>query len=363
MSKIVIKVGSNLLVDRNGAINKKYIIELAGKIAELYAQNNKVVLVSSGARASGYGYLKYQSNQESELYMKQALCAVGQVQLMKLYETAFDFYGLKIAQLLLTRDVFNNRKRFLNLRNTLIGLLEMGIVPIVNENDTVATDEIMFGDNDILASMFAIGWNADFLVLLTSVNGLMSDDGNIIENFNENIKLKSLSKTNWGSGGISTKIEAAKKASKAGVKVCICNGRNLENIISFVKNGKPLMGTIFEIKNSKHLKARKAWIGLLSKSKGRVYINSGAEQAIMNGKSLLPVGITEIEGVFKAGDVVEILNEKKKVLGRGISNFADFEAKKIIGLKNEELKKVLGYEGSKVFIHRDNMWLEDMNHQ
>lgn len=362
MSKVVIKVGSNLLVGKDGTIDKRYIIELAGKIAELCDQNHRVVLVTSGAKASGYGYLKYQSNQEPELYMKQALCAVGQVQLMKLYETAFDFYGLKIAQLLLTRDVFSNRKRFLNLRNTLIGLLEMNVIPIVNENDTIATDEIMFGDNDILASMFAIGWNADFLGLLTSVDGLIDDDGNIIEKFDENVKLKSLSRTNWGSGGISTKIEAAKKASKAGIKVCICNGKKLENITSFIKNGKPLVGTIFDVKDSQHPRARKIWIGLLSKSKGRIYINFGAEQAVTNGKSLLPVGVTKIEGNFKAGDVVEILNEREKILGRGISNFSDFEAKKIIGLRSEELKDALGYDGNKVFIHRDNIWLENVNH-
>lgn len=361
MSKIVIKVGSNLLVDNSGNINKKYVIELAGKISELYSQNNQLVLVSSGAKASGYGYLKYQLTQDSDLYLKQALCAVGQVQLMKLYETAFDFFNLKIAQLLLTRDVFSNRKRFLNLRNTLIGLIEMGVIPIVNENDTVAIDEIMFGDNDILASMFAIGWNADFLILLTSVDGVIDETGNIIRIFDEKIKLQSLKKSNWGSGGIETKVEAAKKASKAGIKVCICNGKKLDNIIEFVKNGMPYSGTVFNPKNGKHLKAKKTWIGMLSNTKGRVYINSGAEQAIKNGKSLLPVGVVKVEGDFKTGDVVEILGKNNKVIGKGITNLDSSKAQKILGLKTEELKKIFGEEISKVFIHRDNMWFEESN--
>ena len=359
MSKIVIKVGSNLLVDDSGNINKKYVIKLAGKVSELHSKGNQVILVSSGAKASGYGYLKCQSTQETDLYLKQALCAVGQVQLMKLYETAFDFYDLKIAQLLLTRDVFSNRKRFLNLRNTLIGLIEMDIIPIVNENDTIATDEIMFGDNDILASTFSIGWNADFLILLTSIDGVIDEKGNTVKIFDGRIKLKSLSKSNWGSGGIETKIEAAKKASKVGIKVCICNGRNLENITEFLEKGIPSSGTVFNPQLSKHPKARKAWIGLLSKVKGRVYINPGAEQAIKSGKSLLPVGITKIEGDFKVGDVIEVLNEDGEILGRGITNFESSEAEKAIGLKSEKLKEIFGYEGSKVFIHRDNLWLND----
>lgn len=361
MSKIVIKVGSNLLVDSSGNINKKYVIELAGKISELYSQSNQVVLVSSGAKASGYAYLKYQLNQDSDLYLKQALCAVGQVQLMKLYESAFNFFNLKIAQLLLTRDVFSNRKRFLNLRNTLIGLIEMGIIPIVNENDTVATDEIMFGDNDILASMFAIGWNADFLILLTSIDGVIDETGSVVKIFDEKVKLQNLEKSNWGSGGIETKIEAAKKASKAGIKTCICNGKKLENIMEFVKNGIPYSGTVFKPKNSKHLKARKTWIGMLSNVKGKVYINSGAEQAIKNGKSLLPVGVIKIEGDFKTGDIVEILGQNDNIIGRGIINLDSSKAQKILGLKTEELKKILGEEMSKVFIHRDNMWLEEFD--
>lgn len=353
MGKIVVKVGSNLLVDEHHSLNKTYIAELCREVAKLIWKGHEVAIITSGARAAGYGYLKSKLK-SPDLYMKQALCSVGQVQLMKFYENAFDFYGIKIAQILLTRDTFTNRKRYLNLRNTLIGLSEIGALPVVNENDAVAVEEITLGDNDMLAAMFAIAWNADHLVLLSTVEGVLNDQGRVIEVYSEDVKLKQLGKSSWGTGGIRTKIEAATKASTAGVKACICNGERVKNISRFISGGT--VGTVFEPRID-HLQAKKAWIGLLSEPSGRIQVNTGAEEALKDGKNLLPVGVTKVEGKFDAGDVVEILGESGKIIGRGIVNFSSDEMEKIKGVKTNCLKQILGYDASKTVIHIDNMWV------
>lgn len=358
MAKITIKVGSNLLVQQDGQLDKRYIVELCREIGNLMSEGHQVVLVSSGARAAGYGYLNKSNAQEADLYMKQALCAVGQVQLMKLYESAMSFYGIKVAQILLTREDFSHRKRFLNLRNTLIGLTEMEILPIVNENDSVATEEIMFGDNDVLASMFAIGWNADYLLLMTSVDGVIDQNGKVIPFYREdttNMAIAKNASSRWGSGGITSKIRAARAAAAAGIQTSICNGKKLENIAQFVLTGQT--GTVFERVGP--IKAKKAWIGFLSKPKGSIFINEGAKIAIENNRSLLPVGVVHIEGDFQAGDVVEIRLDDGTFLGKGIINFSSAEAKKIVGLKSDQLEDVLGYSCSKVLIHIDNLWKRD----
>lgn len=354
MSRIIVKAGSNLLVKKDGQIDKRYIAELTRTLAGLIEKGHQVVLISSGAKAAGYGYLsgKYSS---SDLYIKQTLCAAGQVQLMKLYETSLDLYGIKVAQVLLTREDFGSRKRFLNLRNTMIGITETGLLPIINENDTIATDEIMFGDNDSLASMFAIGWDADFLVLMTSVNGVLDEKGETIKIFDKSIKLKKISSTSWGSGGINTKIRAARGAAAVGVRTCICNGKHLKNISEFVETG--IAGTVFPEKE--HPNARKAWIGFLSIPNGEIVVNKGVAEALKHGKSILPVGIVDIMGNFNKGDVVEIKQDNGKNLGKGIVNFSHEELNKIKGKRSNQFHKILGYEGSRVAIHIDNLWRSD----
>lgn len=354
MSKVVVKVGSNLLVNENHTLNKPYIAELCRKLAELVSKGHEVALITSGARAAGYSYLR-SKQKNPDLYMKQALCAVGQVQLMKYYENIFDFYSIKVAQILLTRDTFTNRKRYLNLRNTLIGLSEIGALPVVNENDTVAVEEITLGDNDMLAAMFSIAWGADFLVLLSTVDGVLDEHGKVIERYENDMKLKKMKKSSWGTGGIETKLEAAVKASSAGVKTCICNGRHVESISRFV--GGHDVGTVFEPKIDR-IQAKKAWIGFLSEPSGKIWINEGAEDALKEKKSLLPVGITGVEGEFEAGDVVEIAGANGKIVGRGIVNFSSREIEKIKGIKSSRIKQVLGYDASKVVVHIDNMWLK-----
>ncbi|PLV57428.1 glutamate 5-kinase [Thermotoga sp. SG1] len=349
--KIVVKVGSNLLVGSSG-LKKSYIAELCREIAHLKEQGHEVAIITSGARAAGFTYLG-KGKKTQDLHTKQALCAVGQVQLMKVYENAFDFYDIKIAQILLTRDTFSDRKRYLNLRNTLIGLSEFDVVPIVNENDTVATEEITLGDNDTLAAMFSIAWDADILVLFTTVDGVIDKEGKLVERFDESVELKDLGKSSWGTGGIRSKIEAALMASKCGVKVTICNGNDLSNLTRFVRGES--VGTVFEPRE--RLRAKKAWIAFLSEPSGKIYVNEGAEQALKSGGSLLPVGVVRVEGNFDVGDVVEILNEKGELVGRGIVNYSSSDLERISGHRSSDLKKILGYEGSKVVVHIDNMWL------
>lgn len=349
--KIVVKVGSNLLVGSSG-LRKSYIAELCREVAHLKKQGHEVAIITSGARAAGFTYLG-KGKKTQDLHTKQALCAVGQVQLMKVYENAFDFYGIKIAQILLTRDTFSDRKRYLNLRNTLIGLSEFDVVPIVNENDTVATEEITLGDNDTLAAMFSIAWDADILVLFTTVDGVIDKYGKLVERFDESVELKDLGKSSWGTGGIRSKIEAALMASRCGVKVTICNGNDLSNLTRFVRGES--VGTVFEPRE--RLRAKKAWIAFLSEPSGRIYVNEGAEQALKSGGSLLPVGVVRVEGNFDVGDVVEIVNEKGELVGRGIVNYSSSDLEKISGHRSSDLKKILGYEGSKVVVHIDNMWL------
>jgi len=345
MARVVVKIGSNLLVDEFGNIKKDYIAELVRELSRLMKQGHSLALVSSGARAAGYGYLNGFS-EKKELYLKQALCAAGQVQLMKIYETAFDFYGIKIAQILLTRDDFIYRDRFLNLRNTLIGLTEIGLMPIINENDTIATDEITLGDNDCLASKFSIGWNADHLILLTSVDGVLDKNGKLIRIFDPELELMKKSSTSWGSGGMLSKIDMVKESAMAGVNACICNGNIPENIGKFV-NGD-YIGTLFSSDNS--MKARERWIAFISESKGTIILDRGAVFAVKNKKSILPVGITDFSGEFEIGDIVEVFDESKKVIGRGMVNCPSKNMEHLIGKKSNEIDDSF----NKIFIHIDN---------
>ncbi|BBE30120.1 glutamate 5-kinase [Tepiditoga spiralis] len=348
IKRIVIKVGSNLLI-KDGEINKTYIIELSRKISNLYKRGIKVILISSGANAAGLNYLNL--SRAKTLLQKQAICSIGQVQMMKIYENAFNFFGQKISQILLTKDDFTNRKRFLNLKNTLIGLNQLNILPIINENDSISTEEIMFGDNDMLSAMFSIGWNADGLMLMTSVDGVYNDEKKIMKEFKDESSILSMKKTSYGSGGINSKIDSAKLSSNSGIKTCICNGKKLENIDYFINNES--CGTMFFPK--KKIKNRKAWIIFLSKSKGRVFINSGAKEALEENKSLLSIGVIKVYGSFEKGDVVDIYDENEDKIGKGIINYSYIETVKIIGKKSSEFEKILGYYSYDELIHRDNI--------
>uniref|UniRef100_A0A7C5U206 Glutamate 5-kinase n=1 Tax=Fervidobacterium nodosum TaxID=2424 RepID=A0A7C5U206_9BACT len=354
MAKIVIKVGSNLLVGKNG-IKKNYIIDLVSVVNKLIDDKHSVAIVTSGAAASGRKLLNLKSDSK-DMISKQALCAIGQVQLMNIYENAFDFYGKKIAQILLTRDDFSDRKRFLNLRNTLIGLEHFKVVPIVNENDTVAVEEIKFGDNDVLSAMFSICWGADYLLLMTSVDGVLDEKGEVIKEYPLDIhelKIAKIEKTSFGTGGIDSKISAAKMATESGVNAFIVNGNNLENILKVLRGENP--GTKFVTSAEKKLSKRLSWLKYISKPKGKIHINDGAYEALNKRKSLLPVGILAVEGKFDKGDVVALCFNNK-IFAKGVVNYSSEELEIIKGLKTSEIpESIFTYEE---VIHADNVILE-----
>lgn len=348
MARMVIKVGSNLLVNQRG-VRKSYLIELVSKINKLLDGGHEVALVTSGAGASGKTYLGLDKS-TNNLISKQALCAVGQVQLMNVYQNAFDFYQRKIAQILLTKDDFSDHKRYLNLRNTLIGLKGLGIVPIINENDTVAVDEIKFGDNDTLSAMFSICWSAEYLILMTSVDGVIDENGNLIKEYVQGTKIASIEGTTFGTGGITSKISAALMAAESGVEAYIINGKELNNIDLVCSSQNP--GTKFTPSIQKKLSSRKSWLKYLSKSKGNLHINEGAYEALKKRKSLLPVGIVSVDGQFEKGDSVNVVFNRS-IVAKGIVNYSSQEVKRIMGLKSSEIpEELFTYEE---VIHADNI--------
>ncbi|MEJ5256940.1 MAG: glutamate 5-kinase [Fervidobacterium sp.] len=354
MAKIVMKFGSNLLV-KGGQIDKTYIITIASLANDLLNAGHEVAIVTSGAAAAGRVLIP---NLESvkDIVSKQALCAVGQPKLMEIYQVAFSFYNRTVGQILVTRDDFTNRQRFLNLRNTLIGLEKVGVIPIVNENDTVSVDEIKLGDNDTLSAMFSVCWNADYLFLMTSVDGVIGSDGRVLDEYHIGSKepvLANLEKTSHGTGGIATKINAAKIAAESGVESYIINGRRLE-CVKEVLAGKRC-GTHFSVSGKRRLTKKESWVKYISKPKGTVYINDGAFKALIERKSLLPVGITDIEGEFSKGDVVLIMYNSK-VIGKGITNYGSEELRQIKGKKSSEIsEEIYTYDEA---IHADNIILE-----
>ncbi|MGC8545051.1 glutamate 5-kinase [Athalassotoga sp.] len=303
--KCVVKFGSNLLVAKDGKIDETFIEKIASEVSKAMDAGHEIFIVSSGAKAGGYGILKSKGAKLSE---KQALCAIGQIELMKIYSEKFQKFGKVVSQLLLTREDFSNRKRFINIMNTIDSLKHFGVVPIINENDTVATEEIKVGDNDTLSAYLSIGLKADMLVLFSVVNGVFDQGGNVIDEFDERKIIANLGRTNWGSGGISTKIKAAKMASEAGITAIITNGKKMN--LTKMLNGEA-EGTIF--RPSKRPNAKKAWIGFVAQPKGKIYVDDGAKAAIFKGKSLLPVGVISCEGKFSKDDTVEIINKDQTI--------------------------------------------------
>lgn len=303
--RCVVKFGSNLLVGKDGRIDESFIEKIAFEVSKATEENHEIFIVSSGAKAGGYGILKSKGAKLSE---KQALCAIGQIELMRIYSEKFQKFGKVVAQLLLTREDFANRKRFLNIMNTIDSLKKFGVIPIINENDTVATEEIKVGDNDTLSAYLSIGLKADMLVLFSVVDGVLDENGNVIGEFDDRKNIAQLGKTILGSGGMTTKIRAAKMAADAGVKVVITNGKKM-NLLQML-NGK-VEGTTF--RSSKRPNAKKAWIGFVASPNGKIYIDDGAKSAIFKGKSLLPVGVISISGKFSKNDTVEIINGNQLV--------------------------------------------------
>lgn len=356
--RVVIKIGSTVLATKEG-INQKRIDSLAEEISGI---DKDVVIVSSGAIAAGMGRLSLRKRPE-EIRLKQAAAAVGQSRLMWAYEKSFESYGKKVAQVLLTREDLTERRRYLYAKNTLETLIELGVIPIVNENDTIAVDEIRFGDNDTLAVMVTNLLQAGLLLILSDVDGLYTSDPRsnsdaklidlVTEITSQIEKIAGKSSTIEGTGGMFSKVQAAKKASAMGVSSAIINGTKPGIIHGFFEYKK--IGTFFPTGKNR-LSLRKHWIAYTARSKGILTIDEGAKRAVLTkGKSLLSTGITAIEGRFGVGDTVSCQDEYGKKLAKGIVNYSSEDLNKIKGIKSSEIEKTLGYKYDDEVIHRDNM--------
>ena len=362
--RIVIKIGSNIIAGRNG-LDDKQISRLADEISEIYSRGCDVVVVSSGAIAAGMSRLMLK-RKPSDIRHKQAAAAVGQSALMWAYEQAFSRHNIKVAQILLTRDAFFDRARYINAKNTILTLLDYRVVPIINENDSVSIEEIKFGDNDLLASLVAGLVGADHLIILSDVDGLYSKDPkrhpdaeliSIVREITPELKkIAGGTGSIVGTGGMYSKITAAEKAMNYGIRVSIINGRKKGLLEMLILENKQI-GTTF-VPSKRKMSARKGWIAFGVRSKGEIVIDEGARMALVEkGKSLLPSGIKEVRGEFNAGDAVYCVDEKGNRVAKGLINYSSKELNRIKGLKTSDIAKVLGYKYADEVIHRDNLVL------
>ncbi len=362
VKRVVIKIGSSVLTNEYGELSEGVFDQIAGEISEVKSREIEPVVVSSGAIAAGMRKLGL-GQKPKEVAMKQAVAACGQSALMWYYEKSFSAFGERVAQILLTHDGLSLRKRFLNARKTLFTLLQMGVIPIVNENDTVAVEEIMFGDNDNLAALVTSLVEADLLVLLTDIDGLYNKNPrdnrdaeliSVIEEIDHRVELiaeETQGKTT--TGGMKTKIEASKTAAAFGVPTIIANGKKA-NSLSAIFAGKEL-GTLF-LPAEEKIKGRKHWIAFTLKPSGEIVIDDGAKKAIKSfGKSLLPAGIKDVNGVFEVGELVRCIDEKGEEVARGLTSYNSDDLKKIVGAKTSDIEKILGYKYSDEIIHRDDL--------
>jgi glutamate 5-kinase len=361
VKRVVVKAGSGMLTGESG-LNTEVMNNLSRDICNLMDNGIEVVLVSSGAIAAGIKKLGL-TKRPGTISKKQATAAVGQSSLMMAYEKAFSRYNRMVAQILITRDDFNNRRRYLNARNTIFTLFSWRITPIINENDTVAFDEIKLGDNDNLSAMVASMTDANLLINLTDIDGLYDKDPrvhkdarliSIVEKITADvIRCAGTDPGALGTGGMPSKIKAAKKVTLRGIPAIIANGR-ARNVLSDIFKGKEI-GTLF-MAQERPFCGRKHWIAFSKSSKGRIIIDQGALEAIRkNGKSLLPSGIKEVAGLFVRGDSVTLLGEDKREVAVGMTNYSSDEINMIMGLKSSEIRSVLGHKDHDEVIHRDNL--------
>ena len=358
--RIVIKIGSSILIDNKGKPKTKWLKEFAKDVKFLLKRKKDIIIVSSGAIALGCEYLKIKKK-GLKIDKSQAAASIGQIMLMDFYKKIFDKNKIRISQILLTLDDTEQRRRSINAKRTIDNLLKMGIVPIVNENDTTATTEIKYGDNDRLASRVSQIISADCLILLSDVDGLYTDNPKknkktklieLVREIDVNIKKYATKTENiYGSGGMKTKIEAAKICQLAGCYMAIANGNLINPIRKIMENKKC---TWFLPKISK-LDARKQWIIGSVAPKGEVIIDAGAVRAIGNGKSLLPAGVTKINGNFEKGDHILVKNMNNVECGRGLSSFSSKEIEKIKGSHSSKIKEILGYSSREEIIHKDDL--------
>jgi glutamate 5-kinase len=360
--RIVVKVGSSILASVDKGLHYEVFSRLTKEISDLKRQGCEIVLVSSGAIAAGMEKLGYKTRPQA-ITQKQATAAVGQTRLMNIYEDYFSRYQQMVAQVLLTHDDLSHRRRFLNARNTLLTLLELGIIPIINENDTVAVDEIKFGDNDNLSALITNLIGADLLVILTDIDGLCDSDPRVnpnarciflVEDIDGDIEgIVGETKNEMSVGGMISKIQAARKASRFGIPTVVARGTK-DGILHQILKGKEI-GTLI-LPKGEALSSRKHWIAFNPKPKGDLIVDEGAKKAVVQkGKSLLPSGVVRIKGSFDRGDLVTCVGPRGKEFARGLVNYSASELEKIKGLRSNEIEITLGYKYSDEVIHRDDL--------
>src|SRR5210317_1605227 len=357
--KIVIKIGSSLLINKN-KINTAWVNKLADDVAKLAKRKIQIIIVTSGAIALGCKYLKI-SRKNLKLKEFQAVSAIGQIELINLFEKALFKKKLKVGQSLFTLEDTEERRRALNARDTIENIIKIKCIPIVNENDTTATSEIRYGDNERLAARVAQISNADTLIMLSDIEGLYTSNPNknknaeliqkvtTIDSSIEKIATKSTS--DYGSGGMITKIEAAKICVNSGCNMIIASGKVNHPIKNIIKKKK----YTWFVPQINSFNAKQKWILGTIKTKGSLEVDAGAANALLNGKSLLPVGIVNVSGSFQRGDTVTILNLDKKKLGVGVTSYSSEDIQKIKGLKSQQINVILGYSSRGEVIHIDNL--------
>ena len=358
---IIIKIGSSLLVeDAHGAVNSAWLANVASDIAMLREAGKNVVVVSSGAIALGRRELGI-DGRELALEEKQAAAATGQVMLAHAWRDAMATHGIGVAQILLSPEDTETRRRHLNARATMGALLELGAVPVVNENDTVATAEIRFGDNDRLAARVAAMISADLLVLLSDIDGLYSanprhssDAVHVaqVDSLNDEVMaMAGSANAAYASGGMVTKLEAARIAMNAGCDMVICDGQGARPLSAVINGARH---TLFRAEHSP-LTARKRWIGGSLTPRGALRVDAGALRAIRQGRSLLPAGVTSASGSFERGDLIAIEDDSGQVIGHGLTAYSASDTRVILGHKSREIEGLLGYRGRDELVHADNL--------
>jgi glutamate 5-kinase len=361
--RVVVKIGSSTLSDPSG-IKLASVASIAKNLSVLHASGKEVVLVTSGAVAAGMTRLGLQGRPKT-IPVKQAAAAVGQIALMALYEGAFSTHGVRVGQILLTHDDLASRKRYLNAKHTMRTLLEAAVIPIVNENDTVAVEEIQLGDNDNLSAQVAVLIEADLLVILSDIDGLFDKDPRLypdamlvplVDRFDESLLASGGSAGPLGRGGMASKLQAAYKASLSGIPTILADGRK-EDTLARVFDVQTDIGTLF-LPVADRLGSRKHWIAYTLKPAGSLVVDAGASAAIKkHGRSLLSPGVQEVRGIFDEGECVLCLDEAGRTFAKGLVNYSSEALKRIKGARTSQIEQILGYKVSDEVIHRDDLAL------
>ncbi len=365
VKNVIIKVGSSSLCDDKGTIDQEKILGFISQIATLKRQGKQVTLVSSGAINAGVQTMNLRKRPNT-IPQKQALAAIGQANLMQIYENLFNLFHLRCAQILLNHEDFDDRKRLLNLNNTMDAMFDYDVVPIVNENDTLAVDEIKVGDNDTMASLMVPVVDADLVILVSDIDGLYDknpkdyQDASLISQVDgitpEIAAMAGGSGSSMGTGGMYTKIRAAKICNEYGCDMAIVNGQTPNVLVDFM-NGEEV-GTYFNGQLGRNLKSREYWIMYQTRSKGKIIVDDGCKRAIKRHKSLLPKGIVDVSGSFTMSNVVDIVDQKDNLIARGITNYSSVEILQIKGHDSKDIESILTYKDYDVVIHANNMVIQ-----